>query len=205
MSYFMSNGAPVDQAAAGLGALTGAWRDGVFGWGAPQEAHNLLTAWRDGVFGPGLGATSVLDLSDPNVMKEVKTALGVWKPKDLTEAWLADPSWDAHAESRYMEFASTQPAKLITMVSGHATPNADGIKALYMGVETVLGKDQAKAALPILSDFTATSGAEAKVLPPKLGAAEGAKKLGMSTNTLIGVGVGVAVLALGYVALKKKR
>lgn len=218
MSYYMQNGG-ITQAAAGLGQTTGAWRDGVFGedW-APQGApFTREGSFRDGIFGPALGAdANVLDLNDPNAMKEVKALLAFWQPEPtIPAAWFTDPAWDAKAESKYMAYASKQPAQTITMVNGHAVPNAAGIFGLVMGYASSLspgneveGEAQAKAQLPIVGAFADAydaNPASASVVAPKNFGASGLTKAGMSTKTLAGIGVGIAVVAVAYLALRKKK
>lgn len=206
MSYYMNNGKAITQAAAGIGETLSAWRDGVFGEDWPPDGTPGMRegAFRDGIFGHSLGATLALDLNDPNVMKEVKGLLAFWQPEPtIPSAWFTDPSWDAKAESKYMAYAATQPAKTIVMSDGHATPNSDGLIGLYLGYETAMGKEQAAAQLPIMSAFAAAGGGDI-VSPKSFGGGPGVAKAGMSTKTLAGIGVGVAVVAVAYLVLKKK-
>ncbi len=204
MSYYMSNGGAVSQAAAGMGQTTGAWRDGLFGedWTPEGPPGTLEGAFRDGIFGP-MGAVGALDLNDPNAMKEVKALLAFWQPEPtIASSWFTDPAWDAKAESKYMAYASTQPAQTIVMSGGHATPNGAGLMGLYMGYETATGKEQAAAQLPILAGFVGGGGGD--VIAPKSFGAGGVTKAGMNTKTLAGIGVGIAVLGVAYLVLKKK-
>lgn len=196
----------VSQAAAGLGLTTRSYRDGVFsrgvsGLGATIRPVARTRSFRDGVFS-AVGALDTLDLSDPNVMKEVKVAIGLWSPKDVNEAWFSDPTWDAKAEAKYMEFVKAQPpasGTLTTMVAGRATPNATGLYGLYLGAAQVIGADKAKTSLPILTDWVETTKGAGKVVAPKLAAQASL----FGNKTLIGVGVGVAVIGLAYLAFKK--
>jgi hypothetical protein len=191
----------VSQAAAGLG-LTGAFRDGLFsrGLGATITPVGRRGAFRDGVFA-ALGAIDTLDLSDASAMKEVKVALGIWSPKGVTEGWLANPSWDAAAEAKYLEFSKTFPTeKLTVLVAGHATPNAKGIQLLYLGAGQVVGEASIKASLPILTDWLATTQGAGKVIAPKLASEAGI----LGSRALIGVGVGVAVVGVAYLLFKKR-
>lgn len=191
----------VSQAAAGLGHR-GAYHDGVFsGLGATIRPVTQRGGFRDGIF-TGVGASDTLDLSDPNVMKEVKVALGLWSPKDVTEKWFADPTWDATAEAKYMEFVKAQPAAsgtLTTVVAGRATPNSTGLYGLYLGAAQVIGADKAKTSLPILTDWVETTKGQGKVVSPKLASTAGI----MGSKTLIGIGVGVVVVGAAYLLFKK--
>lgn len=191
----------VSQAAAGLGHR-GAYRDGVFsrGLGATIRPVTQRGGFRDGIF-TGVGALDTLDLSDPNVMKEVKVALGLWSPKDVSDAWLADPTWDAKAEAKYKEFVASQPqvVALVTTVAGRATPNSSGIYGLYLGAAQVIGADKAKTSLPILTDWVETTKGQGKVVSPKLASAAGI----LGNKTLLGIGVGVVFVGAAYLLLKK--
>jgi hypothetical protein len=190
----------VSQAAAGLGLTSGAFRDGVFsrGLGATITPVGRRGAFRDGVFA-AVGAIDTLDLTAPAVMKEVKAAIGIWSPKDVTDAWISDPSWDAKAEAKYMEFAKTFPSeKLISMVAGRSTPNAKGLQLLYLGAGQVVGETAIKTSLPIMTDWLATTAGAGKVIAPKLAAT----MAGMS-KTMVGVGVGVVLIGAAYLLFKK--
>lgn len=213
MGYSIINRAAISQAAAGLGQ---AYRDGIFTAGLGQtmldvRAHQRLRAYRDGVFSRGVGAIDVLDLSDPSVMKEVKVALSLTMDPTLAsdEAWLKNPTWDSKAEALYMKLVDAYQgppeakAGLVTMQAGHAVPTVLGIIGLGQSAALVIGEDKVKAALPILYDFIDAHGTSGgKVLGPKL--AGGAAEAGMfSTKTLVGVGVGIAVIGLGWMIFKK--
>lgn len=209
MSYHMKSGV-VSQAAAGIGALTSAYDDGIFEVGGPaaSEFGQLLQPWRDGVFGPGLGADAApLDMNDPAVMKEIKIALGLWEPSGVTDAWLASPAWDTTAESKFQAFAAqaatTQPATVSQLVGGHVVPTGAGIQSLYLGAGSVLGADKAKANLPILSAWVAsTQGAGPVKAPASFGSATAEAGI-FSKRNLIIAGVSVGVIAVGYMLLKK--
>lgn len=192
----------VSQAAAGLGLMTGAYRDGVFGrggLGATITPVSRRGAFRDGIFA-AVGAIDTLDLSDAAVMKEVKAALGVWQPQGVTEAWFKDPSWDKVAEEKYVAFTKTFPTEnLIAMVAGRATPNAKGLQLLYLGAGQVIGEASAKTSLPILTDWVATTSGAGKVIAPKLAAEAGL----FASKTLIGIGVGAALIGVAYLAFKR--
>jgi hypothetical protein len=191
----------VSQAAAGLGLTSGAFRDGVFsrGLGATITPVGRRGAFRDGVFA-AVGAIDTLDLSAPAVMKEVKVCLGLLSPKDVSTnaAWFDSPVWDVLAEAKLMTIAGKFPATgLTTLVAGRNVPTASGLSLLYEGAREVVGDVAIKTSLPIMTDWMATTKGEGKVIAPKTASSM------YSAKTMVGVGVGVAVVGLAYLLFKK--
>lgn len=162
MSYFMSDGSQVAQAAAGLGRVPGrrrlpplppqaaaglgefgrrtrAFRDGVLGDDIEtySEFGQRTRPFRDGIFGMrslGQVSGSTIDLNHPDVIKEVKLMLRYLNADAMPVSSIGTGSWDAAAEAAYSAWAESRvdPSKMVQDASGHVIPSAFGLYGLWL-------------------------------------------------------------------------
>lgn len=226
-----------DQGAQGIGASdemdpTSVWHDGVLGnRGSGMPGFGPLQSYHDGSLGAyaraiGAAAENVLDLGDPNVMKEMKSALAFMAPeqtltpdgqKTFTPDWYTNGIWDPASSQIWQYIVSKTPAfsgKDVSLTVGTQTyPNATGIGfvvgALAAPQSGTYGPEYVKKNLPALYAWFSAGGGT--VLPPYLSLGDKTKgvrgapsEVKMSTVAMYGLGA-VALFGVALAFMKKKR
>lgn len=223
-----------DQASHGIGQDendTSAYHDGVLG---PRRdgmpGFGPLRAFQDGSLGAyaraiGAAAENVLDLGDPNVLKELKVAMSLIAPENTLSAdaqkvytpdWYSNGIWDPQASLLWQYIVSKTSAfsgKTVSVeVGAQSYPNATGIgfmvAALAAPQSGTYGPDYVKKAMPALYAWFSAGGGT--VLPPYLSLADKTKgsrgtpssEMKMSTVAYAGLGA-VALLGIALVFWRK--
>jgi hypothetical protein len=228
MSYFMSDGSQVAQAAAGLGRMllppqaaaglgefgtrTRSFRDGILGddIATYSDFGTRTRPFRDGIFGMrslGQVSGSTIDLGHASVAKEVKLMLRYLNADAMPVSAIESGSWDEAAEAAYAAWAESRvdPSKMVASANGHVIPTAFGLYGLWLEAKGAAGDGYASTYWPHVTSWaTGEGGPAGTVLPPTTfngGAAIGPVKA--STMKWLGAGAVVAVIA--YVALRPRR
>lgn len=205
MSYFMSNGAKVDQAAAGLGqVLAGrkrAFRDGIFSVDEhPAPYGRRLKAFQDGIF--GMGAAGELDLGDESTLAQVKKILrylGFQVPPDVID----DGQWDGHTNAAYSAWSAGKqaqvPATLSTREDDYVFPTGAGIYMLYLDGVAAAGENYADTYWPAVTAWAKETAGSGTVSKPSTGT----RILGMKAATAGLIALGLVAVGVGVYVTKK--
>jgi hypothetical protein len=204
-----------------------AYRDGIFGNRLRTTEEGLLP-YKDGVFGPalptgvGLGQNSngpVLNLSNPDVINEIKIALNL-----LVGSYSPTPgnAYDQATQAAYVTYTEEEtpgyPNKqeLYLSAGGVQYPSARGIYVLMQGARMAwqgsvgydTSFDRVVEFYPLLWGFsTAYEAAEfsGTVTPPAANGNGNGDKGPMQASTVALVGVGAVGLGLAFMLMRPKK